>query len=265
MNSNDAADQVVSMSLKGIEMVARITGAGAKNLATYLYAVLRDQKKTKGKTRLEGMLRSGKELKVFSVKNGDLKKFTMEANRYGVLYCVLRDKKSIDGMCDIMVRVEDASKISRIVERFKLAAVDTAAIRQEILTSKASRAKASEEKGPAEKGTPAEKNADDFLDELMASRPEPEAPRADNPNPTMAATEKSLPSEPISERSGSSAEGMSEPKRKSVRQELREIVKARGKKAEPKRTPAREKRKSEKQATPSAQPKAPSKRKKKER
>ena len=31
------------------------------------------------------MLRSGKELKVFAVKNGDLKKFTQEAKKYGVL------------------------------------------------------------------------------------------------------------------------------------------------------------------------------------
>jgi hypothetical protein len=52
---------MVNMSLKGIEVVAKISGAGAKNIATYLYAVLRDQKKTKGKPRLEGLLRSGKE------------------------------------------------------------------------------------------------------------------------------------------------------------------------------------------------------------
>jgi hypothetical protein len=47
--------------------VAKISGEGAKNLATFLYAVLRDQKKTRGKTRLESLLRSGKELDVFAV------------------------------------------------------------------------------------------------------------------------------------------------------------------------------------------------------
>ena len=35
---------------------------------------------------ITNMLRSGKELKVFTVKNGDLKKFTQEAKKYGVLY-----------------------------------------------------------------------------------------------------------------------------------------------------------------------------------
>ena len=238
-NGADAADQIVNMSLKGIEVLAKITGLGAKNLATYLYAVLKDQKKTKGKTRLEGLLRSGKELKVFAVKNEDLRKFTEEAKRYGVLYCALRDKKSLDGICDIMVRTEDASKINRIVERFKLATVDTASIKSEIQKSRAAK---QEEKAPAEKGTPAEKSADDFVDELMTKpkQSEPVASQNDNPNPTTATTEKSRPSEPTYERSVKSAEGMTEPERRSVRQELKDIRQSRREQAEPNHEPAKE-------------------------
>lgn len=67
--SGDAAEQVVRMSLEGAEVAAKITGAGAKQVAVLLYAILREQKKTKGKTRLTNMLRSGKELKVFAVKD----------------------------------------------------------------------------------------------------------------------------------------------------------------------------------------------------
>ena len=73
--SGDAAEQVVRMSLEGAEVAARITGQGAKEIALLLYAVLKDQKKTKGKTRLTNMLKSGKELKVFAVKDEDLVKF----------------------------------------------------------------------------------------------------------------------------------------------------------------------------------------------
>lgn len=250
MNSGaDAADQIVNMSLKGIEVMAKISGVGAKNLATYLYAVLKGQKKTKGKIRLEGLLRSGKELKVFAVRNEDLKKFCQEAKRYGVLYCTLRDKNDTDGMCDIMVRAEDASKINRIVERFKLATVDTASIKNEIEKSRAAKQKENtphkegpDEKAPPEKGTPAEKSADDFLHELMAKpdRPEPVKEQPDNPNPTMATAEKPLPSEPTYERSGKAAEGAIEPPRKSVREELREIKAAQKEQAEPRREPAKE-------------------------
>ncbi len=124
------------MSLRGIEMMAKISGEGAKHLAVYLFAALQGQKKTKGRIRLESLLRSGKELKVFAVKNEDLPTFCKEAKRYGVLYCALRDKKNVDGLCDVMVRAEDASKINRIVERFKLATVDTASIKQEIANAR---------------------------------------------------------------------------------------------------------------------------------
>jgi hypothetical protein len=239
MNNSEAADQVVNMSLKGIELVAKIAGVGAKNLATYLYAVLKDQKKTKGKTRMQNMLRSGKELKVFAVRNEDLQKFCQEAKRYGVLYCALRDKKSEDGLCDIMVRAEDASKINRIVDRFKLATVDTAQIKTEIEKSRATK---QEQKEPAAKETPAEKTPDAFIDDLMAKpqQPEPVKEKTDNPNPTTAKTEKSLPSEPISGRSAKSAEGATEPERKSVRQELKEIREARGGQAEKKHVPQKE-------------------------
>ena len=88
----DAAEQVVRMSLEGVEVAARITGTGAKNIAILLAAVLKEEQKTKGKARLTNMLKSGKELKVYTIQNQDLKKFSEEAKRYGVLYCVLKDK-----------------------------------------------------------------------------------------------------------------------------------------------------------------------------
>ena len=84
--SADAAEQVVRMSLEGAEVAVRLAGTGAKHLAILLYSILKDQKKTRGKIRLTNMLRSGKELKVFAVVDGDLPKFCEEAKKYGVLY-----------------------------------------------------------------------------------------------------------------------------------------------------------------------------------
>ena len=63
-NSGDAAEQVVRMSLEGAEFALKITGSAAKNLAAALYTVLKDQKKTKGKARIEAMLREKRPLKV---------------------------------------------------------------------------------------------------------------------------------------------------------------------------------------------------------
>lgn len=130
-NSGDAAEQVVRLSLEGTEVALKLTGSAAKNIAAAIYAVLknRDKNKIKGRQRLTAMLKSGKELKVFTISEEHLKQFATEAKRYGVVYCALRGKeKSADGMVDVMVRAEDASKINRIVERFHLATVDTASI-----------------------------------------------------------------------------------------------------------------------------------------
>ena len=126
----DAAEQIVRMSLEGVEVAARITGSGAKNLAVLIAAVLKEEQKTHGKARLTNMIKSGHELKVFTVQQKDLKTFAKEAKRYGVLYSVLREKKNDDpsATVDIIARANDAPKISRIVERFKLNTVDKASV-----------------------------------------------------------------------------------------------------------------------------------------
>lgn len=51
-SSGEAAEQVVRMTLNGVEVAAKISGKAAERLAVLLYAVLKDQKKTRGKTRL---------------------------------------------------------------------------------------------------------------------------------------------------------------------------------------------------------------------
>ena len=134
----DAAEQVVRMSLEGVEVAAKITGTGAKNIAILLAAVLKEEQKTRGKARMTNMLKSGKELKVYSIRQKDLKTFAKEAKRYGVLYCVLKDKNSKDGdaVVDVMARADDASKIQRITERFRFDTVDRATVIGEIAKEK---------------------------------------------------------------------------------------------------------------------------------
>ena len=219
----EAAEQIVRMSLEGFEVAAKITGAGAKNIAILLYSILKEEKKTKGKARLTSMLRSGKELKVFTVKSGDLKKFTQEAKKYGVLYCVLTDRKNKDqnAEVDVIARAEDASKISRIVERFNLASVDTASIVTEAEKSK----DAKDGQPEPDIGVQEKAEKDKLLDELMGK---PVQKEENAPNPSVAKTEKSHQSEPTSEQPKKSAEGATMTKEKpSVREELRKIKESR--------------------------------------
>jgi hypothetical protein len=237
----EAAEQIVRMSLEGFEVAARITGAGAKNIAILLYSILKEEQKTKGKARLTNMLRSGKELKVFTVKSGDLKKFTQEAKKYGVLYCVLADRKNKDpdAEVDVIARAEDASKISRIVERFSLASVDTASIVTEAEKSKGEKGKARDAKTAGEKdagakdgqpepdvGVEEKAEKDRLMDALMGK---PMQKEENAPNPSVAKTEKSPLSEPTLKQQRKPAEGatMAKTEKPSVREELRKIKESR--------------------------------------
>ena len=248
----EAAEQIVRMSLEGFEVAARITGAGAKNIAILLYSILKEEQKTKGKARLTNMLRSGKELKVFTVKSGDLKKFTQEAKKYGVLYCVLADRgnKDPNAEVDVIARAEDASKISRIVERFSLASVDTASIVTEAEKSKGEKAKADKtadvKDADAKDGQPEpdvgveEKAEKDRLMDALMGKPMQKEENA--PNPSVAKTEKSPLSEPTLKQQRKPAEGatMAKAEKLSVREELRKIKESR-KEQEADVSPAREK------------------------
>lgn len=237
----EAAEQIVRMSLEGFEVAAKITGAGAKNIAILLYSILKEEQKTKGKARLTNMLRSGKELKVFTVKSGDLKKFTQEAKKYGVLYCVLADRKNKDpdAEVDVIARAEDASKISRIVERFSLASVDTASIVTEAEKSKGEKGRAKDAKTAGEKdagakdgqpepdiGVEEKAEKDKLMDALMGK---PIKKEENAPNPSVAKTEKSPLSEPTLKQQRKPAEGatMAKAEKPSVREELRKIKEGR--------------------------------------
>ena len=262
--SGEAADQVVRMSMEVGEVALKISGEGAKQLAVLLYAILKEQKKTRGRARLETLVRSGKPLTVFSVKESDLKKFVQEAKRYGILYCAVRDPKgSSDGMVDIMVKEEDAPRINRIVERFKFASVTEAAqIKTEIQKSREEKSQAKgektapgkektketpKEKTPPEKLSPGKpqsqaepekdrpgKSQEDLLvDELLGNPVQKE--EGQQQNPSLAKTEKSRQSEPTLKKQRTTAEGTSKlyqpatPEKPSVREELKEIQAARKK------------------------------------
>lgn len=266
-HSGDAAEQIVRMSLEGTEIALKLTGSAAKNIAAALYAVLknRDKNKIKGHQRLTAMLKSGRELKVFTISEEHLKQFATEAKRYGVVYCALRGKgKSEDGLVDVMVRAEDASKINRIVERFKLSTVDAASIKHEI-----ERTKAEKEAAPAapEKATPDISDEDRLLDDMMGAPTHKE--ERSSQNPLASGTEKSPPSEPTSRKPDKAAEGSTKKAegRPSVREELREIQQKRRQETEsPKRlAPTKSEKPAQSKPAQHKPPKGSKKKKSKER
>ena len=224
-SSGDAAEQVVRLSLEGFEVVAKVSGEAAKSIAVLLISALKQEQKTKGKARLTNMIKSGKELKVYTVQQKDLKEFTKHAKEYGVLYTVLRDKNNKDknAFVDIIARADDASKIQRIIDRFDLATVDKGTI-----VSQSEKAIEERKKKAEEKTDKSENN--EFFDEIFAenssekSADESEHKPIQRENPFTPQTEKSPPSEngSIGESTLSNEGTVVKDKKPSVREKLNE-------------------------------------------
>ena len=211
------------MTLKGMEtgaeLTLKVTGMIAKDLSTFLYAVLTGAKQVKGKASLLKMLKTGKELKTFSIRTDDLKLFIEKAKERGVLFHVIKDLDPLDDITEIMTTSDHAETVASIAERFKLATVrETATIQSEY-----------KEKPGKEKDTPADKSAEDFMAFLnekfegsMDIKDAPKQERPDAANPTLAAG--NLPQQNPSKSSSGKAEGRTgTDARPSTREQLTEI------------------------------------------
>lgn len=234
--SGDAAEQIVRMTLQGVEVAGKMSMDGAERLVKLIFASLKDTKRTKGRASLNTMLKSNKPIKVFEIKDRDLKKFCQEAKKYGVMYHVLKDRDKNDGKCDIMVRSEDSAKVNRIFQRFNLGINNKAVIRAGLDKSKG------EIKQPKEKQKPEKSAEDKFIDELFAKPQQTEKSYLENPS--MAKTEKSRASEPssgVSELRRSTRDNKSA--RPSVRAELNRIKEERKNATTAKSTPQKTKSK----------------------
>ena len=213
---SDPADQIVRYSLEGTEVALKLSGLAAKNFALFVYAVLKDQKKTRGKTRLVRMLKEQRPFKFFQIPQEALREFAKEARAHGLLYVPIRNKRD-DGQIELVVFADDAAKVQRVLDNLNLdfvkaqageAMVEQAApqpIRTERVQTKA---------GPVEFQT-----ADEF------NVPEQEAspnftPGRESPGGTAREKSPSGTSSPGRKPSPSSGET-----RPSVRKELRDIRK----------------------------------------
>ena len=100
---------------------------------------------------MNALLRSGKELRVFDLKEQDLAVFKREAKKYGALFSVIKDTTSDSGHVDILAKAEDVSKLNRIFERLHYAAPETQQTEDEPLKKAESRVP--QENRSAERGT----------------------------------------------------------------------------------------------------------------
>lgn len=116
---SDPADQIVRFTLEGTEVALKLSGLAAKNFALFAYAVLKDQKKTRGKTRLVRMLKEQRPLKFFKVPKESAKEFARNAKNHGLLYVPIRNKLHHDEL-EMVVFADDAAKVQRVLDNLNL-------------------------------------------------------------------------------------------------------------------------------------------------
>ena len=235
---SDPADQVVRYTLEGTEFALRISGTAAKNFAIFAAAVLRDQKKTRGKTNLTRLLREGKPLKFFSVSADRMREFAQEAKRHGLLFVPMRDRNDPNHI-EVAIWADDAAKVERIIERMQLDVVETgeAEIMSDVTpeqpTEHPAQGQARPDRQPAQAADgPIPFEPDDADYDLGFTQPAPSPAEPGSPPPSRSTRRTDLPSAPPSASRSRSPNTSPTPhagevrargERPSVRDELRSI------------------------------------------
>ena len=129
---NETAEQVVRMVLQGSEVVLRLSGEAAINVAKMIYAALKGDRTSRGRATLWEFLKSGKDQKMFQIPDEYLKAFTTASKKFGFPFVVLKDKNNKNGLTDIMVYATDASKVNRVIETLSLTVKKVDMIKPEV-------------------------------------------------------------------------------------------------------------------------------------
>ena len=114
--SGDVADLMVKESIQLTEASIKLLAGGSRDLTAFLLALARDNKKLVGKTGMNRLLREGKELKVFQLRESDLVEFAKYAKN-NVLFAVIKNQRCTDGLVDLVTNTNFVSQVNLFMER----------------------------------------------------------------------------------------------------------------------------------------------------
>ena len=213
--------------IDGFEVVARLTGIMAKEMAVMLVALSKSKgNKVKGQIGINSMLKRTGDFRVFTIKKEDYKEFKKHAKRYGILYsamCKRSDLKSKDGVIDLLVKGEDAVRVNRMVERFNLTTtgetkLETALDKEDLQKIVADKDKTEISKDIQEKNT-----SEDLLNKLLKKQNIKEENENTNPS-NIPNTEKEIQSENLL-KTNEKMEGTKKEEKPSIREKIDTIKK----------------------------------------
>lgn len=247
--SSDSAEEMVRLSLEGFEVVAKLTGSMAKEMAVMLYAMSKERNEHKtGKVGLNKMLKSKGSFKIFSIKKENLEDFKKGAKKYKIPYSAIYLKGNVnkDGIIDIVVKEDDAVLVNRIVANYNLTTVEQSKL-DEVLekAEKENPIQAPKEKTEIQKEIQEKNTSQDLLNKLMKKQNNKEENENTNPS-NIPVTEKEVPSESLL-KANEKMEGTKKEEKPSIMEKLDTIKKQREEKEqqkakeETKETPKQEK------------------------
>ena len=114
--SGEVADLLVKEGIQLTEESIKLLAAGSKSLAALLWAIAKDERKLVGKTGMARLIREGKELKVFRLKESDLEEFKKFAKK-NVLFSAVKDTRAMDGIVDLVTNVDFVAQVNLFMER----------------------------------------------------------------------------------------------------------------------------------------------------
>ena len=225
--AGDSAEEVVKLSLDGFEVVARLTGSMAKEMAVMLVALSKAKgNKIKGQTGINSMLKRSGNFRIFTIKKEDYKDFKKQAKRYGVLYsalCKRSELNSKDGVIDLLVKEDDAVRVNRIVERFKLTSVEETKVETALDKKDLEKIVADKDKTEVSKDIQEKNTSEDLLNKLLKKQNIKEENENTNPS-NIPNTEKEIQSENLS-KTNEKMEGTKKEEKPSIREKIDTIKK----------------------------------------
>jgi len=95
----------------------KILAGASKELALFLMALMKSNKKISGNSKLGRLIHEGNELKIFRIKEDDIGEFKAFAKRYGVVYSLIKDKGNQTGQIDLITSVDRIPQINYFMEK----------------------------------------------------------------------------------------------------------------------------------------------------
>ena len=153
MNSGgEIAELMVKESIQITEESIKLLAAGSKNLAALLWALATDSKKLAGMSSMKRLIREGKELRVFCIRESDLEDFKAYAKK-NVLYSIVKDKRAEDGTVDLITNVDYAAQVNLFMERHGYAAPEKEEADPKKDASRARQGSSSKQRGTGSKAS----------------------------------------------------------------------------------------------------------------